>query len=121
MIDFKKRLWEEFNIRYGKEWIDYEPYPRQWRTRGIRVTRRGEGIVNITLSCKYHESLKNWYVYIEDGAVTGYESASINDLLKHSNDWLACAGGMGWDSLLIKKKDLIPIISQMKEFYGILD
>ena len=116
-INFEKRLWEEFNIRYGKEWVDYEPYPRQWKTRGIRTDRKEEKIVPITMSCRYHESLKSWYVQIEKGGVTGYESAEIHSLHDRGGDWSACAGGMGWNKLLIKKGDLIPMLREMKEFY----
>ena len=118
-INFEKRLWEEFNIRYGKKWVDYEPYPRQWKTRGIRTARKEEKIVPIIMSCHYHESLKQWSIQIEKGGVTGYESAGFNNLWCPLTDWVACAGGMGWDKLLIKKEDLLPVLREIKEFYKI--
>lgn len=47
-----------------------------------------------------------WWVHIEPG-VTGYESASVNDLLSYDRrcilaGWYCCAGTKGsWDSLLV--------------------
>lgn len=56
--------------------------------------------------------------------VTGYESASVEDLLKESyrGDWSACAGTPGsWDRLVVpfqemeRLKDILRLIPQPKE------
>lgn len=50
------------------------------------------------------------WLKIVDGGVTGYESISIKDLLRHedwSTGWSCCAGTKGrWDSLRINGEDM---------------
>lgn len=110
-IDFEKMLWDKHRIRYGKKWVDYEPWPRQWRTRGIL---NNEKVVPLTFSLTIKPD-EAW-VQIEKGGVTGYESAKFESLWSHHRDWCACAGGMGWSRLDIRWKDLAPMLREMKDY-----
>ena len=109
-IDFAKLLWEQHRIKYGPKG-SYTPYPRQWKTTGIL-----DGKVSPLSLCVKTGSDGIPWVYVEEGGVTGYESARLETLWYHHNDWTACAGGMGWSQLIIKKKQLIPILREMKDY-----
>lgn len=57
------------------------------------------------------------YLKIVDGGVTGYESISIKDLLRHEDwttGWSCCAGTKSrWDSLRISGKDM----EELREYF----
>lgn len=59
------------------------------------------------------------WLKIVDGSVTGYESISIQDLLRHedwSTGWSCCAGTKGrWDSLRISGEDMKQLQEHFKE------
>lgn len=63
------------------------------------------------------DSIEEPWLHIVDGSVTGYESISIKDLLRHTDwtgGWSACAGTKGrWDSLRIDGKDM----KQVQEYF----
>jgi hypothetical protein len=105
-IDFKKILAEKYNIHYGPEG-SYEEWPKQFECKAYR--NGNETIVTLVLLGDY--------VHVEKGAVTGYESAKLDCLLEPFNcstqDWHACAGGMGWDKLVLKRCDYMPVLIDM--------
>lgn len=113
-IDFAKRLWEQHRIKYGPK-DSYCAYPRQFKTRGLIDN---EKVIPVSLRVDRGHDGETW-VYVEEGAVTGYESARLADLWFRQGDWVACAGGMGWRRLDIRKEDLVPVLREIREWLGI--
>lgn len=108
-MDFSKLLWDEYKIKYGPK-DSYCKYPRQWKTSGVL---NKEKIVPLSLSLKKHNGV--YWVYIEEGGITGYESARLDSLWDNQTDWCACAGGMGYSRLDIRRYQLMKVIRDMKE------
>lgn len=72
-----------------------------------------------TASLVYHAGyLNTWYVELSPG-VTGYESASVDSLLKENRflTWPACAGTDGsWDRLVIPAAEM----ERLKDYLRLL-
>lgn len=116
-IDFAKLLYEQFQIKYGPK-NSYSPYPRQWKVNGIK---NKSNIVPVSLGLRRGYNNK-WWIYIEEGGITGYESSELEGLRFHNRDWYACAGGMGYDSLRIPLFQLKKVIPEMINYInGVLD
>lgn len=115
-INFAKILWEEYRIKYGPK-NSYCIYPRRYKTRGIRICcyTKISQIVDLELSVNTNSNGERW-LHIEEGSVTGYESARLNALEGNPSDWYACIGTpKRWDTLIIKSKDLKVLLKEIKE------
>lgn len=71
-----------------------------------------------TATLVYHEGvLKSWWIKLEPG-VTGYESASVEDLLRpcqRADGWSACAGTPGaWDSLRVPESEFVRLADSLR-------
>ena len=76
-----------------------------------------EKTVELFVELRYSKSLGTWWLYIIKGGVTGYESISVDALMKQDGDgWFACAGTKGrWDTLFITERWMDIIRAQYKD------
>ena len=83
------------------------PKDMRLKVYGTR-TRCQEGAepyaTDLTVGVRWIESLHSFWIWIDKGAVTGYESMKVIDVPERveNGGWCACAGTMGsWDTLKI--------------------
>ena len=78
-----------------------------------------------TATLVYHAGhLNSWWIKLDPG-VTGYESASVNDLLRErqrADGWSACGGTPGsWDSLRVPESEFVRLTDSLRLLAPVLD
>jgi len=90
-------------------------YPKNMQViKGIRTNAWTEEEKEVEIGYILKKGYDNkFWMYIIEGAVTGYESASVDDIINRGrgNGWLACAGTQRlWDRLLIPPEEMEKVI-----------
>lgn len=113
MIDFREIMRRE----------GIEPEPEPFRVPVVALRRPPHGAlrwVTVTLELRAHENLADrhglHWIHLHDGAVTGYESASVADLERwfaehpdyseRGEGWAANAGSQVYDRLVIPRSEI---------------